>query len=158
MLTTCSFGCWFNNSMLSLRFRRQLTDFINKQYIVGVNFYKANQLPDTKIENVDQRVTADVEAFCEQLSNLYTSIFKPFLDIVLNTLKLSSVMGANACTVFFMYYIVLAKFKMAVLRAVNLKENTQLQSELQVIYSTLIYITLPNPLSFIIDMLHHQIG
>lgn len=45
-------GLKYCTAMMSLRFRRQLTDFINKQYIVGVNFYKANQLPDTKIENV----------------------------------------------------------------------------------------------------------
>lgn len=45
-------GLKYFTAMMSLRFRRQLTDYINRQYIVGVNPYKANELPATKIENV----------------------------------------------------------------------------------------------------------
>jgi ATP-binding cassette subfamily D (ALD) protein 3 len=77
-------------------------------------------------------VTADVESFCHELSNLYSSIFKPILDIALNTLKLSSMMGLKAPVILFGYYLVLGQFKMAILRVVNLKAQTQRQSELQV--------------------------
>lgn len=76
-------------------------------------------------------MTADVESFCHELSNLYSSIFKPVLDVVLNTMKLSSMMGLQAPLIFFGYYLVLGQFKMFILKLVNLKKNTEKQSELQ---------------------------
>ena len=59
-------GIKYITSILSLRFQRRLTDRLNKNYVTGVNFYKATELPEFKIDNVDQRVTTDVEQFCEQ--------------------------------------------------------------------------------------------
>lgn len=61
----------------------------------SVNFYKASNLPQSMIDNIDQRVTVDIERFCDDLSNLYSSLFKPVLDIVLNTVRLSAVMGTK---------------------------------------------------------------
>lgn len=129
-------GLKYFTAMLSLRFRRELTTYINKQYIVGVNFYKANELPATRIESVDQRVTADVETFCDQLSNLYASVFKPILDIVLNTWKLSSMMGLKAPVVLFAYYISMGFLKISILTGLRFRNHTKRQSELSGIYRT----------------------
>lgn len=42
-----------------------------------MNFYKATELPEFKIDNVDQRVTTDVEQFCEQGCEMFCDVFKP---------------------------------------------------------------------------------
>lgn len=52
-------------------------------------------------------VTVDIERFCEDLANLYTSLFKPILDIVLNAARLSAVMGVRGPAVIVAYYVVL---------------------------------------------------
>ena len=44
--------------------------------------------PQIRIDNADQRVTADIVQFSEELADLYTTVFKPCLDIVLFTGKL----------------------------------------------------------------------
>jgi ABC-type uncharacterized transport system fused permease/ATPase subunit len=64
------------------------------------------------IENIDQRVTTDIERFTEDVANLYSSLFKPILDIVLNTIRLSSIMGFRGPLVLFTYYIMLGQVKM----------------------------------------------
>jgi hypothetical protein len=43
-------------------------------------------------------VTVDVENFCQQFSELYSSIFKPVLDVVVFTIKYVSLPGALRCT------------------------------------------------------------
>lgn len=45
--------------------------------MTGANFYKATELPEFKIDNVDQRVTTDVEQFCEQGCEMFCDVFKP---------------------------------------------------------------------------------
>ena len=46
-----------------------------------------------RIDNADQRVTADIVQFSEELADLYTTVFKPCLDIVLFTGKLAEFIG-----------------------------------------------------------------
>ena len=55
-------------------------------------------------------MTVDIERFCEDLANLYTSLFKPILDIVLNAARLSAVMGVRGPAVIVAYYLVLGAF------------------------------------------------
>lgn len=45
----------YETSMLSLCFRDRLTRHLNERYVSGVNFYKAANLPQSQIENIDQR-------------------------------------------------------------------------------------------------------
>jgi ATP-binding cassette subfamily D (ALD) protein 3 len=86
------------------------------------------------IENIDQRVTIDIERFCEDLANLYTSLFKPILDIVLNAARLSRVMGARGPVIIAGYYLVLGQVKMRLMP--DFKKLTMLQSELEGDYRT----------------------
>ena len=78
-------GIKYQTAILSLRFQQRLTDLLNLQYVTGVNFYKATELPEFKIDNIDQRVTTDVENFCEKSTEMFCQIFKPLLDVTLNT-------------------------------------------------------------------------
>lgn len=102
----------FEVTMLSLCFRDRLTRYINNIYVSSTNFYKATNLAQSQIENIDQRVTADIEKFCEDIANLYSSIFKPVLDIVLNTAKLTSVIGLRGPVYLVLYYVILGQIKM----------------------------------------------
>eukprot|EP00455_Lapot_gusevi_P033107 TRINITY_DN3617_c0_g1_i2.p1 TRINITY_DN3617_c0_g1~~TRINITY_DN3617_c0_g1_i2.p1 ORF type:complete len:735 (-),score=339.57 TRINITY_DN3617_c0_g1_i2:93-2297(-) len=122
-------GLKYETNMLALCFRRRLTEYVNSRYIHGVNFYKATNLPQCHIEHVDQRVTADIDHFCTELSNLYTSIFKPVLDVILNTVRLSSVMGVRGPMLLVLYYLVLGQVRMRLMP--NFKKLTEKLSELE---------------------------
>ncbi len=66
----------------------------------------------------------------------YTSIFKPLLDILLNTLRLYKVMGSKASLIWFGYYLFLAQVKRRMLKMLALRDNTKKESELQGDYRT----------------------
>lgn len=77
---------------LSLRFRTRLTKHLFKQYLKGFTYYKITNL-DNRISNVDQVLTQDLEKFCNSLSELYSNISKPLLDICIYANKLSGAIG-----------------------------------------------------------------
>ena len=59
--------------MLALSMRVNLSRRVNAVYLDGVNFYKAANLGGaSRIDNPDQRVTADVEKFSEEMADLYS--------------------------------------------------------------------------------------
>jgi ABC-type multidrug transport system fused ATPase/permease subunit len=127
-------GLKYQTQILSLRFQRRLTEHLNQQYITGVNFYKATELPQFRIDNIDQRVTTDVEVFCDQITELYTSLVKPGLDVVLNTWKMALDMGWRGPAVLFGYFFLAAAVKVIVMP--NFKELVKKKSELSGNYRT----------------------
>lgn len=127
-------GIKYITSILSLRFQRRLTDRLNKNYVTGVNFYKATELPEFKIDNVDQRVTTDVEQFCEQGCEMFCDVFKPTLDILLNTWQLGRDVGAWGPTIMVGYFGLAVAVKVAIMP--NFKELVKKRSELVGNYRT----------------------
>jgi len=100
-------GLKYTTSVLSLLFRRRLTMHVNSEYLRGVNFYKACNLGgDSRIDSADQRVTADIEKFSTAISELYTSLSKPTLDVILFTKKLSSITGWQGPLMMYAYFFV----------------------------------------------------
>eukprot|EP01117_Protostelium_nocturnum_P003830 TRINITY_DN15096_c0_g1_i1.p1 TRINITY_DN15096_c0_g1~~TRINITY_DN15096_c0_g1_i1.p1 ORF type:complete len:720 (-),score=275.12 TRINITY_DN15096_c0_g1_i1:65-2224(-) len=128
-------GLKYTTSVLSLLFRRRLTIHVNNEYLRGVNFYKACNLGgDSRIDSADQRVTADIEKFSTAISELYTSLSKPTLDVILFTKKLSSITGWQGPLMMYSYFIlsgILKKFVMP-----PLGRLTALESELEGNYRT----------------------
>jgi ABC-type uncharacterized transport system fused permease/ATPase subunit len=59
-----------------------------------------------KIDNADQRVTADIKQFCDELAELYTTVFKPSLDVVLFTIRLTQYLGWQSPTIMFSWFFV----------------------------------------------------
>uniref|UniRef100_A0A6B2KZP0 ABC transporter domain-containing protein n=1 Tax=Arcella intermedia TaxID=1963864 RepID=A0A6B2KZP0_9EUKA len=105
-------GLKYEVRMLSLLFRKSLTEHIQEQYLRKTNFYKASNLGgDSRIDNADQRVTQDIENFCNSLSDLYANLFKPILDVTLNFYKLSTTLGFRGPIFLFFYYALSASFK-----------------------------------------------
>jgi hypothetical protein len=65
----------------------------------------------------DQRVTADIVNFCSAISNLYTTIFKPLVDVILFSRKLMGVIGLKAPILLFFYYAFMGGVKRYIMPA-----------------------------------------
>ncbi|KYQ92710.1 ABC transporter D family protein [Tieghemostelium lacteum] len=125
----------YETDMLALRFRKRLSEHVHREYLEGVNFYKASHLGGAdRIDNADQRVTSDIENFCNSLSNLYTTVFKPVLDLVLFTRKLVGVMGWGSPMLMFGYFLVSGTLKRLIMPPFG--KLTAKQSELEGNYRT----------------------
>merc|ERR550537_462968 len=130
----CNSGIKYQSAILSLRFQRRLTDKLNIQYVTGVNFYKATELPEFKIDNIDSRVTTDVEAFCEQGTEMFCKIFKPILDVLLNTWQLGRDVGARGPAIIIGYFALAVALKIAIMP--DFKSMVKKRSELSGNYRT----------------------
>ncbi|WFD03284.1 ATP-binding cassette long-chain fatty acid transporter pxa1 [Malassezia obtusa] len=70
-------------SKLSIGFRTRLTRYVNDLYLSSNrNYYKVLNL-DNRLEAVSQYITSDITQFCDVISELYSNISKPLLDIVI---------------------------------------------------------------------------
>eukprot|EP01133_Synstelium_polycarpum_P013610 gene13610-16017_t len=125
----------YETDMLALRFRKRLSEHVHREYLEGVNFYKASHLGGAnRIDNADQRVTSDIEQFCNSMSNLYTTVFKPVLDLLLFTQKLVGVMGWASPMMMFGYFILSGLLKRVIMPPFG--RLTAKQSELEGNYRT----------------------
>ena len=79
--------CWINDANQQLFFNRDFT------------YYKMNNL-DNRISNPDQLLTTDVERFCSSITELYSNISKPILDIVIYVHRLAVTIGGQVKSVF----------------------------------------------------------
>jgi hypothetical protein len=85
--------------------------------LVGVNFYKACNLGGSeRIDNADQRVTADISQFSDEIAGLYASLLKPLLDVVLFTYKLKTILGWQGPAAMHSYFVFSAIVKKKVSR------------------------------------------
>lgn len=107
-------GLRYETSMLALRFRERLVRFVHGEYLRHMNFYKASIGGDQRIDNADQRVTQDIDKFCTSMSDLFTNLFKPTLDVILFTYKLSRVVGWLGPSSMYVYFFLSA----AILRGI----------------------------------------
>ena len=84
----------YSLSELHLRFRERLSKFLYTQYMTGFTYYKISNL-DTRIQNCDQILTQDLDKFCGSVSELYSNVSKPILDIAIYATRLSGSIGAQ---------------------------------------------------------------
>src|SRR4051812_33302326 len=102
--------------MVSLRFRKKLSEHVHSVYLQGTNFYKACNLGGSeRIDNADQRVTADIKDFSDEIAALYSSLLKPLLDVVLFTWKLKSILGWQGPAAMHSYFILSGYVKRAIM-------------------------------------------
>eukprot|EP01130_Rhizamoeba_saxonica_P018228 TRINITY_DN9054_c0_g1_i1.p1 TRINITY_DN9054_c0_g1~~TRINITY_DN9054_c0_g1_i1.p1 ORF type:complete len:655 (-),score=132.24 TRINITY_DN9054_c0_g1_i1:20-1984(-) len=101
-------------SQISLCFRKRLTDNLMEDYLQGFTYYQVSNL-DNRISNPDQLLTQDVDRFCASLSDLYSNISKPLLDIVIYARKLSGAIGLQG-PVSMLSYLVLSGLLLTRLR------------------------------------------
>lgn len=104
---------WFEKR-ISLLFRGRLTRRLHALYLSSampggdpgakaITFY--HLLSERGgVENLDQRLTADVDLFCSSLTNTYGHLVKPLLDVAYLSLTLSRLMGPRQLAIFFLYF------------------------------------------------------
>jgi ATP-binding cassette, subfamily D (ALD), member 3 len=90
---------------IKLRFRTKLTKYLYGKYLTNLTYYKMNNL-DNRISNADQLLTQDIEKFCNTLADLYSNLSKPFLDIFIYAIKLTSTIGFQGPAVILAYLLV----------------------------------------------------
>lgn len=95
----------YYTGIIALNTRVRLSEHVHLVYLEGTNFYKASNLGDNKIKNADQRVTADITQFSNELADLYTSLFKPLLDVLLFTQQLTNILGWQGPAIMYAYFV-----------------------------------------------------
>ncbi|XP_050023461.1 ATP-binding cassette sub-family D member 3 [Dermacentor andersoni] len=126
-------------SELRLRFRSRLHHALYKEYLSGITYYRMSNL-DNRIANPDQLLTQDVEKFCGCLTDLYSNLSKPLLDIVLYVRWLSVAIGQEAPGAMLLYLlfagVILTRMRRPVGR-MTIQEQ-KLEGELRYVNSRLI--------------------
>ncbi|ORZ20358.1 ABC transporter transmembrane region 2-domain-containing protein [Absidia repens] len=96
---TVAFPATYTNSMLTymqsklaIQFRTRLTTYIHEKYLTDMTFYTLGNLDD-RIKNADQCITVDTMKFSNSLSELYSNLAKPILDVFIYNYQLSRNVG-----------------------------------------------------------------
>eukprot|EP01125_Pyxidicula_operculata_P006519 TRINITY_DN2250_c0_g1_i1.p1 TRINITY_DN2250_c0_g1~~TRINITY_DN2250_c0_g1_i1.p1 ORF type:complete len:705 (-),score=132.60 TRINITY_DN2250_c0_g1_i1:110-2224(-) len=97
---------------LALRMRMNLNKYIHERYLNGVTFYNICNLGSYKIDNVAERITLDIKSFCDKISDIYTSTFKPTMDIVFFTYKLAQATTWRGPFILYSYFLFSSLCKM----------------------------------------------
>ncbi|KAF2169806.1 hypothetical protein M409DRAFT_64809 [Zasmidium cellare ATCC 36951] len=84
----------YHQTTLSLAYRSRLTNHIHNQYLGNLTFYTLSALDD-RIKNADQLITVDVTKFSNSLAELYSSLSKPVLDLLIYNWSLSRSVGGE---------------------------------------------------------------
>lgn len=79
-------------SKLAIQFRTRLTTHIHEKYLSDMTFYTLGNLDD-RIKNADQCITVDTMKFSNSLSELYSNLAKPILDVFIYSYQLSRNVG-----------------------------------------------------------------
>jgi ATP-binding cassette subfamily D (ALD) long-chain fatty acid import protein len=95
----------FLQSKIALAFRSRLTAHIHDKYLSGNTFYAVINL-DSRLENADQLITQDVSKFCDAISDLYSNLAKPVLDVALFGAQLWMAVGVAGPLMMAGYYVV----------------------------------------------------
>ena len=96
-------GLEYLNNKLYIMFRHRISSYLNKKYLEGMVFYQLSNL-DSRITNPDQKFTQDIEKWSKCLSNLYSNLTKPILDIFLFSKKLSELVGFEGPAIIIGWY------------------------------------------------------
>lgn len=80
-------GLKYLTGLLQLSFRRSLTQHFHQRYLSHRVFFRCVGLG--AVDTVEQRVTQDVQRFADEAADMYTTLFKPLIDIVLFSRKVA---------------------------------------------------------------------
>jgi ATP-binding cassette, subfamily D (ALD), member 3 len=65
---------------------------------------------DNRIANADQLLTTDIDKFCESVTDLYSNISKPILDIMIYVYRLTTNLGGQTPAIMMLYLFVSGVF------------------------------------------------
>eukprot|EP00240_Pyramimonas_obovata_P000613 CAMPEP_0118944558 /NCGR_PEP_ID=MMETSP1169-20130426/40534_1 /TAXON_ID=36882 /ORGANISM="Pyramimonas obovata, Strain CCMP722" /LENGTH=576 /DNA_ID=CAMNT_0006890067 /DNA_START=192 /DNA_END=1918 /DNA_ORIENTATION=- len=90
---------------ITVAFRQRLTTYVHDMYLVDNSYYKAAVLRLGNLDNADQRIVEDLNQFCGTLSDLIGRTFKPALDVVLSSHRMSVNMGWKGLAILYTYFV-----------------------------------------------------
>ena len=86
-------------SKVSIAFRTRLTRYIHDLYLDdNLSYYKLSNLDGGVGLGADQFITQDLTLFCASAASLYSSLGKPFVDLVVFSYQLRRSLGPLALT------------------------------------------------------------
>lgn len=65
---------------------------------------------DNRIANADQLLTTDIDKFCESVTDLYSNVSKPLLDIMIYVYRLTTTLGGQTPSILLAYLLVAGVF------------------------------------------------
>ena len=83
----------FVQNTLSFLWRKHLTRSISDKYFRNDNFYTLLQLKLEDCDNVDQRITADIQAYCDSLSAFLVQLVSSSFNVFYLTYLVNSNLG-----------------------------------------------------------------
>ena len=86
-------GLRYTESLITIELRAALTKKAHKKYMENNNFYKTAVLRQGGLDNVDQRIVADIEEFSRETAFLYGHSFKPILEFTLSLTEAAKELG-----------------------------------------------------------------
>lgn len=92
--------------LISLSFRKRLTEYVHLSYMRNRAYYSASVLGG--LQHADQRITDDVEKFCDTITDLYSYTFKPILDIAVFSRSLSHIIGYKGQLILYGYFFLMS--------------------------------------------------
>jgi ATP-binding cassette subfamily D (ALD) protein 3 len=101
----CNSGLDYLQRKLAIMYRERLTYYFNRKYLSGLTYYHVVSL-DERVPNPDQRLTQDIDKFSTALSNLWSNVSKPVLDVVLFSKELAVLVGKEGPLLVFVWYLV----------------------------------------------------
>jgi ATP-binding cassette subfamily D (ALD) protein 3 len=124
---------------MTLRFRARLTEHLYDKYMQGNTFYRISTI-EQSLGNVDQLLTNDVLKFCESVTELYSNLAKPVLDIVVYSIKLTGSHGVRGPLTMLLYLLLSGVVLTAMRRPLGklTVEEQKLEGEVRFVNSRLI--------------------
>ncbi|KAF3938138.1 hypothetical protein ABW19_dt0210013 [Dactylella cylindrospora] len=87
-------GIKYLQAKISIEFRTRLTRYIHDLYLNDrLGYYKLTNLDGGVGTGADQFITTDLTRFCDEASAIYSSLGKPFLDLVVFNWQLMRSLG-----------------------------------------------------------------
>ncbi|KAG2377324.1 hypothetical protein C9374_009235 [Naegleria lovaniensis] len=81
--------------LIALYMRRNLTMHVHDKYFSNMAYYKVNNL-DKRVGAADQRITQDIDVFCNRLAELFTDMLHPTFELILYSIELVRLLGPYA--------------------------------------------------------------
>jgi ATP-binding cassette subfamily D (ALD) long-chain fatty acid import protein len=104
---------YFEN-LIALVMRKKLTTYVHGLYMKKNGFYRAIVLKDGNLDNVDARITADIDQLCSNCAVLYGHSFKPILEFTLTLYECVGFLGWQRPVALFSWNIVMDIFLRAI--------------------------------------------
>ncbi|KAI8322495.1 putative ABC fatty acid transporter [Martensiomyces pterosporus] len=82
-------------TMLSIRFRQNLTEHVHRKYLSNNTYYALGNLDD-RIKNADQLIAVDIMKFSSSLAEIYSNLAKPTLDAFVYNIQLAKSLGVES--------------------------------------------------------------